>query len=131
MLNSIKRKKWRKKAISGVKSDLERFCECRKELKDIMNKKMRLNVSDESDPAIISTKFWSYVKSKCKSARIPETVHYEQRYKRNCSEQAEMFNEYFSKQFSEPSVYDTDTDFKNTCALNNLQFHELDIDLYC
>ena len=42
-----------------------------------MNKKMRLNVSDESDPALISKKFWSYVKSKCKFARIPETVHYE------------------------------------------------------
>ena len=81
---------------------------------------MRLNVSDESDPALISKKFWSYVKSKCKSARIPETVHYEERYRSNCSEQAEMFNEYFSKQFSEPSVYDTDIDFKNACALNNL-----------
>ena len=67
------------------------------------------------------------MKSKSKSARIPETVHYEQRYRSNCSEQAEMFNEYFSKQFSEPSVYDTDIDFKNACALNNLQFHELDV----
>ena len=35
-----------------------------------MNKKMRLNVSDESDPALISKKFWSYVKSKCKSAEF-------------------------------------------------------------
>ena len=67
------------------------------------------------------------MKSKCKSARIPETVHYEQRYRSNCSEQAEMFNEYFSKQFSEPSVYGTDIDFKNACALDNLQFHELDV----
>ena len=67
------------------------------------------------------------MKSKCKSARIPETVHYEQRYRSNCSTQAEMFNEYFSKQFSEPSVYDTDIYFKNACALNNLQFHKLDI----
>ena len=86
---------------------------------------MRLNVSDESDPALISKKFWSLVKSKCKSARVPETVHSEQRYRSNCSEQAEMFNEYFSKQFSEPSVYTTDIDFKSACALNDLQFHEL------
>ena len=50
-----------KERRSGVKSDLVRFSECRKELKNIMNRKMTLNVSDESDPALISKKFWSHL----------------------------------------------------------------------
>ena len=41
-----------------------------------MNEKMRLNVVDDTDPALISKKFWKYVKSKTKSTRIPETVWY-------------------------------------------------------
>ena len=38
-----------------------------------------------------------------------------------------MFNKYFSKQFSEPSVYNTNIDFGNACALDDLQFHEVDV----
>ena len=38
-----------------------------------MNEKMRLNVVDDTDPALISKKFWKYVKSKTKSTRIPGT----------------------------------------------------------
>ena len=92
-----------------------------------MNEKMRLNVVDDSDPALISKKFWSHVKSKSKSTRIPETVHYGQRFRRNCSEQAKLFNEYFWNQFSEPSLYNIDIDFLPTCRFHDLRFHEFDV----
>ena len=85
---------------------------------------MRLNVVDDSDPALISKKFWSHVKSKSKSTRIPKTVHYGQRFRRDCSEQAELFNEYFCNQFSEPSLYNIDIDFLPNGRFHDLRFHE-------
>ena len=42
-----------------------------------MDEKMRLNVEDDSDPSLISKKYWKHVKSKSKSTRIPETIWYQ------------------------------------------------------
>ena len=75
----------------------------------------------------MSKKFWSHVKSKSKSTRIPETVRYGHRFRRDCTEQAEIFNEYFSHQFSEPSSYDIDIDFTSDCRFKDLRFHALDV----
>ena len=41
-----------------------------------MDEKLRLNVEDAFDPALISKKFWKHIKSKSKSTRIPETFWY-------------------------------------------------------
>ena len=118
---------WRKKAMSGTVSHLDKFRKLRKNFKKVMNEKMRLNVVDDSDPALISKKFWSHVKSKSKSTRIPETVHYGQRFRRDCSEQAELFNEYFCNQFSEPSLYNIGIDFLPNGRFHDLRFHEIDV----
>ena len=118
---------WGKKAKSGTVSHLDKFRKLRRNFKKVMNEKMRLNVVDDSDPALISKKFWSHVKSKSKSTRIPETVHYGQRFRRDCSEQAELFNEYFCNQFSEPSLYNIDIDFLPNGRFHDLRFHEFDV----
>ncbi|MCP4460429.1 MAG: reverse transcriptase family protein, partial [Cytophagales bacterium] len=73
-----------------------------------MNEKMRLNFVDDSDPALISKRFWSHVKSKSKSTRIPESIRYGSRFRNDPKDQANLFNEYFYDQFSEASDYNVD-----------------------
>ena len=62
----------------------------------------------------------SIVKSKSKSTRIPDTVRYGDRFRNNPQDQTELFNEYFSHQFSGQSKYDLDFD----CSGNSF------VDLY-
>ena len=81
---------------------------------------MRLNFVDDSDSSLISKKFWNHVKSKSKSTRIPDTVRYGDRFRNNPQDQTELFNEYFSHQFSGQSKYDLDFD----CSGNSF------VDLY-
>ena len=76
-----------------------------------MNEKLRLNFVDDSDTALISKRFWTHVKSKSKSTRIPESVRYGNRFRNDPTDQANLFNEYFSDQFSEQSDYIIDIDY--------------------
>lgn len=122
-----RKEKWRKRAkLSNSESDLLKFRSLRKQFKKLMNEKMRLNVEDDNDPALISKKFWSYVKSKTKSTRIPETVHYRNQFRSDTSSQTELFNEYFHDQFSEASSYDIDIDYSNDNFID-LRFHIDDV----
>ncbi|MCP4460434.1 MAG: hypothetical protein GY816_20790, partial [Cytophagales bacterium] len=125
----MKRERYRKKAgsESGTESDLDKSRKLRKELKKTMDRKMRLNVEDDSDPALISKKFWSHVKSKSKSTRIPGTVHYGQRFRTDCKDQAELYNEYFSDQFSDPSSYNIGINMNTDCRFNDVRFHVFDV----
>ena len=53
----------------------QKYSNCRKDLQNLIQEKMRSNLDDEDgDPAIISKKFWSHVKATSNSSRIPETV---------------------------------------------------------
>ena len=61
---------------------------------------------DSEDTNLISKKFWSYLKSTSKSSRIPESVQYGSRFRSEPADQADIFNEFFSNQYSEPSNYD-------------------------
>ena len=75
---------------------------------------MRDNLnSDDDDPALISKNFWSHVKATSNSSRIPETISYKGRFRNNTLDQSELFNTYFSDQFSEPSNYNIPVDFRN------------------
>ena len=122
-----KKEKWRKRAkLSNNESDLKKFQSFRKKFKQVMNEKMRLNVEDDSDPALISKRFWSHVKSKTKSTRIPETVHYGTRFRSDVTSQSELFNEYFHDQFSEESDYAIDINYTNDQFLD-LRFRDDDI----
>lgn len=105
------KEKWRIKAKeTDNEHDHDRFRECRKLFKNKMNEKMRLNFVDDSDNSLISKNFWKHVKSRTKSTRIPETVSYGSKFRSDHTEQANLFNEYFSHQFSGESKYDIDID---------------------
>ena len=108
------KEKWRKRAkTSNDEQDLQKFRSLRKKFKKTMDEKMRLSVEDDADDALISKKFWTHVKSKSKSTRIPETVRYGSRFRNNCADQASLFNEYFFEQFSEQSNYDIGITYDN------------------
>ena len=70
-----------------------------------MDEKMRMNVEDDSDPALISKKFWKHAKSTSNSTRIPETVWYKNKFRNKPIDQANLFNDLFFEQFPEESNY--------------------------
>ena len=98
--------------------DYERYSDCRKEFKMVLNEKMRSYVEDDSDSGLLSKKFWKYLKSTSGSSRVPETVNYGSRFRNNPSGQSELFNEFFCDQFSAASNYDIDIDFSNDTDFN-------------
>ena len=89
------------------------FSLARKNFKNVVAKKMRETLNETDDSALVTKKFWSYVKSKTASQRIPEFVSYKG-IVRSCPEdQANLFNDFFFEQFSAASSYDIDIDYSN------------------
>ena len=105
-----------------VMKKYDKFSKARKEFKQAAREKMKSSVADEEDPALISKKFWSHLKATSKSTRIPESVHYHNRYRNVPKDKAELFNDFFKDQFSEASDYDIDIDFSND-HLNDIEFN--------
>ena len=89
-----------------------KFKASRREFKTLIRSKMRANL-DYCDRNILTKKFWSHVKSSKNSSRIPEVISYEGITANEPLAKANMFNQYFYKQFSGPSCYDTNIDFTN------------------
>ena len=110
-----KKKQFFHKRWKRTKNDAHyiKFAECRKQFKKLVEKKLEDNFTDEENRNHITKKFWSYVKSKSNCHRIPEVVSFEDRIRSNPKEQCELFNEFFYKQFSDPSKYDINIDFDN------------------
>ena len=92
-------------------ADYSKFSQCRKKFKNLVQEKMSSNFEDESDPALVSKKFWSHLKSSSNTSRIPETVNYNGRFRNNPLDQCELFNTYFADQFSQASTYNIRVDF--------------------
>ena len=84
---------------------------------------MKANIYDEDDPALVSKKFWSHLKSTSKSSGIPESVSYGRRFRNNSKDQTNIFNEYFTDQFSELSEYNIDIDFCRDNTDNVIDFN--------
>ncbi len=106
---------------TGLEEDYRKFSECRKDFKELSDQKLIANFDAEDDPALISKKFWSHVKSMSKSTRIPNTVNYRGRFRNNSKDQANLFNEFFEEQFSDASKYDVDIDYTRD-HLNDIDF---------
>ena len=88
-----------------------KFSDARRSYGKLCDQKMLENLfGDEEDHSYISKKFWSFSKSKGNAGRIPEVVHYNDSFKSTPADKAELFNEYFCNQFSEPSSYDINID---------------------
>ena len=92
---------------------LEEAKNMRKKFKKLCTQKKMANVMNSDDPALIKKKFWSYYKSTSNSCRVPETVHYKSRFRSAKFDVADMFNQFFSDQFSTPSQYNININFEN------------------
>ena len=94
-----------------LESELK-FKTARREFKALVKSKMRENL-DFNDRNVLTKKFWSHVKSCKNTRRIPEVISYKGITSSVPSVKADIFNNYFYKQFSEPSLYNIDIDFAN------------------
>ena len=80
---------------------------------------MRSNIiDDDDDPSLLSIKFWSYVKSKSNTSRIPESVSYNCQFRNNVKDQTGLFNTVFSEQFSGSSKYNIPINHRNDPNIN-------------
>ena len=106
------------------KSDADslKFSLARKKLKNLVAQKMCDTLNEDDDSALITKKFWSYVKSKSASQRIPEFVCHQGVVRNSPEDQANLFNQFFFEQFSEESTYDIDIDFSNDADFD-IEFH--------
>ena len=89
-----------------------KFKVSRREFKSLIRSKTRANL-DYCNRNMLTKKFWSHVKSSKNSSRIPEVMFYEGLTANEPLAKANMFNQYFYKQFSEPSCYETNIEFDN------------------
>ena len=102
---------------------LEEVKKLRKKFKEKCTQKKMDNVMDSEDPALVKKKFWSYYKSTSNSCRVPETVNYKGRFRSKKVDVANLFNNFFSDQFSSPSLYNIDINFEND-PFSNLKIEE-------
>ena len=79
-----------------------RFKTARRDFKSLIKSKMRANL-DTENRNMLTKKFWSHIKTTNKSTRIPEVVSCGAIATSNPTTKANLFNDYFRKQFSEPS----------------------------
>ena len=79
---------------------------------------MNENFSNEDDTELINKKFWSYVKSHSNCHRIPEVVTHNNTSRKKSRDKAELFNNYFCEQFSDPSTYSIDIDWEDDHTFN-------------
>jgi len=93
------------------KLDEVRYSNCRRYFVSLSNQKMRDNMYDSNDPALITKKFWSHVKYANNTRRIPERMYRNDQYRTTPLDKANLFNKYFCDQFSEQSSYNIDPDF--------------------
>ena len=100
-----------------------KFSKCRSDFKKLVQSKMRDNLIDiDGDPALIPKKFWSFVKSTSNSHRIPDCINYGIKFRTNKQDQCELFNEFFSDQFSTPSNYNIAIDYSHD-PMSNFTIH--------
>ena len=115
------------KRNKNLESELKRDA-TRKHFKTTCSQKMRDNLYNKDDPALITKKFWSHVKASTKSQRIPECIHLNNRYRVDSKQKAELFNTFFFDQFSGASGYDVPIDWSND-NLFDIDFYPLKIQI--
>ena len=91
----------------------EKIKKVRKKFRKLSTKKKMDNILNDDDPALVKKKFWSFFKATSNSCRIPETVNYGNKFRSKDSDVADLFNKFFSDQFSSPSNYDIAVDFSD------------------
>ena len=108
----------RYKSIKSIQDELK-FSLYRKEFKSLLKSKMRDNLYCSNDRSVICKQFWLHVKMKSRSNRIPEVMKHESSISSQSTTKANMFNDYFHKQFSHSSTYVQNSEN------NNCERHEV------
>ena len=67
----------------------------RKDFRTLFDKKLRENMYNTDDPALITKKFWSHVKFSSGSQRIPERMYRKECYRSKNLDKANSFNDFF------------------------------------
>ena len=100
-------------------TDQVAYRKCRSEVKSKIEAKKREYICGDSfdNDNLISKRFWSYVKSNTNSSRIPETVHYQGKFRSDGIDKCELYNKYFCDQFSEKSNYNCEIDLN--CVISD------------
>ena len=98
---------------SNNKIDELKFINSRREFKSMASKKMRDNMYNSDDPALITKKFWSHYKFASNSHRIPECMYRNSCFRNTSIDKTNLFNNFFCDQFSDSSLYDIPIDFSN------------------
>ena len=105
------------KQNSNEKNELS-FKSKRSFFKNLCSKKMKDNLYNEEDPELITKKFYSHVKASSKSNRLPECMNLNGCFRNKSIDKAELFNQYFSEQFSSRSDYKLNIDWSNDSSFN-------------
>ena len=100
------------KNYGGLLNELKRNTE-RTNFRNVCSAKMRDNLYNRDDPALITKKFWSHVKSHSKNSRLPECMYLNGRYRSQPHDKAELFNGFFFDQFTSASDYGISIDWSN------------------
>ena len=113
---------------TNLDSDHQAYCELRSKIKQTIAAKKQSFFTDDpcDDTSVINKKIWSYVKSNTKCARIPDSVHYNGRYRSNTLDKCDLFNKFFCDQFSEKSRYDIGIDYETS----NMNYYFLPTEIY-
>ena len=127
VMRPIEKRKRAHRLLSGNRTidNKIKFSTLRHSFKKICNQKMRENLYNDDDPYLITKKFWSQVKSKNLSHRIPDCMHTDKTYRNKSLEKTELFNNYFYEQFCGTSQYDIDIGWANDASLNILTLQYL------
>ena len=125
LYNLCRKKERFRSKFKKTKSDKDglKFSQARREFKKLANQKMRDNMVDDDDPALITKKFWSHVKSSSNSHRIPESVYFKNKIRTDAAHKADLFNIFFADQFSDASLYDIPIDFHSDSNFGILFCH--------
>ncbi|MCP4459354.1 MAG: hypothetical protein GY816_15235, partial [Cytophagales bacterium] len=91
--------------------DYLKFSLSRKSFQNVVAQKMRDTLNEDDDCALITKKFWTFVKAKSGSQRIPEFVSHNGVIRSCPEDQANLFNGFFYEQFSDASLYDISIDY--------------------
>ena len=62
-------------------------------------------IEENTSSAAVSKKFFSHLKSKTNSSRIPESLYLGNKIEKNSQRKSQLFNEFFCAQFTETSMY--------------------------
>ena len=89
------------------------FKHLRREFKRISSQKMRDNMYNTDDPALITKKFWSHLKYSSNSHRLPEQMYLRGCYRNEPKGKSDLFNDFFYEQFSDRSTYNIHIDYSN------------------